>query len=1415
MTTPPPPTTLAPHRNRTLFSDHYLADRLPRRADWRALEPEAARTLAAIRAIWAGFHPSDNEAQTEQDWIKPVLSTLGHVFEVQPSLVVPGRPAVRPDYVYYLDEAARAGMKNVQLREGEVAGGLAVGDAKFWDRPLDQAISGGGDPFTNKNPGYQIAFYLQHSGLPWGILTNGRLWRLYNRSSAHRLDHYYEVDLVALLEANDPSAFLYFSHFFGPAAQRDGPLALDAILRESTDYARGVSDGLKRQVYDALWSVAEGLLTYAPNGLRSNQPSRPVEPTQQVWPSRPVEPTQQVQPSRLVEPTHQVQPTPDSLAIVHQNAAQPTPETLAEVHQNALILLYRLLFVLFAEARGLLPLQTDERYRRQYSLDALKKEIAGQPTAAWAGDMATLWPRLTALFRAIDVGAPGIGVPSFNGGLFSAARHPRLEEWAVGDEALARTIDKLARVDGAFVDYRDLASQHLGTIYEGLLEYHLRLDSSAVSRDVDSSAAPHVLDSNATSHGWVSELVTSKGERKASGSYYTPGFITRFMTERTLAPVVDAALAGARGGDADAQVRAVLAVDVLDPSMGSGHFLVEAIDYIAQRLVEADVLPKPLRVLDGAASAPESGVERSATGRGIDELAYWKRRVAQSCVYGVDVNPLAVELAKLSIWLSTAAGDRPLSFLDHHLRTGNSLVGTRMADLAGGRGGVGGVGRVSGAGGRGGIGGAGDRSGGGGPGGRGGIGGAGGRVTSEGGLSRLGGAPKRGRAAAQRAEGAKAAAGQMSWFEDDSFRRTVMAAVGNMWLIEENPADTLADVREQEKLYANLRAELTARYGRLADLLTATRFGLSVDPALWGPLVDFATGRALAAPQHFQTLLDEATALARDWRFFHWELEFPEVFFGRTGQPLGDDAGFAAVLGNPPYIRQEELGEYKKYLADAYPETYSGVADIYVYFYQLGFELLQAGGRMSYIVTNKWLRAGYGQPLRTWLAHQIAVTELIDFGHAPVFEDADVFPCILQLERPASDAPPIPDATALITEFPRDQLRKVDIADYVIQHAHRVPRRRFTGEPWSLEPQPVVDLMEKIRRVGVPLAEFAGVKPYYGIKTGLNEAFLIDTATKDRLVREDPRSTEIVKPYLRGQDIKRWSPQWAGLWMIVIASSENHSWPWSSRTDLVSAEGRFATTFPAIHKHLMPYQAQLACRTDHGVFWWELRSCAYYNVFDSPKLVHTDITWRPQFGISDDAAILLNTAYVWPTRDLYITACLNSPVMWSLVWREAQHGKDEALRMIYSFIETLPIAPPTTALRADVEPAVERLIAITRADQEARALILDWLRTEFGIETPGQKLEAFATLSADAFVAEVRARRSKAAGVLSPAALKALRDGYAEQAGPVQARAAEAGGLERRVAGRVDEAYGLTAEEVALMWRTAPPRMPVVRGVGV
>jgi hypothetical protein len=183
---------------------------------------------------------------------------------------------------------------------------------------------------------------------------------------------------------------------------------------------------------------------------------------------------------------------------------------------------------------------------------------------------------------------------------------------------------------------------------------------------------------------------------------------------------------------------------------------------------------------------------------------------------------------------------------------------------------------------------------------------------------------------------------------------------------------------------------------------------------------------------------------------------------------------------------------------------------------------------------------------------------------------------------------------------------------------------------------------------------------------------------------------------------------------------------------------------------------------------------------------------------------------MWPTNDLYLLAVVNSPLLWSYMWRNAVHGKDEALRMIYSFVETLPIAEPTDVIRQQTETHVSRLLTLTKEQQELSRNFLDWLQVEFSIEKLGQKLEDFAALSSDDFLGEVKKRRGRGSR-LSPADIKALRQTHGEYAPQIQAIAAESETLEHKLSDLVNQAYGLTEAEIDWLWRTAPPRMPITR----
>ena len=685
---------LETHRNHYLFSDHFLNQVLPGQHVWRESEAEARQALDAIAELYSRLEdalPHYNEAALEQEWIRPILDVLGHVYHVQPSLA---GAAGTPDYVFFADEPAKQAAARVWGTPAFWETALAVGDAKRWDRPLDKRlVNGAPDAFTNANPCFQINYYLQRTGRTWGVLSNGRRWRLYYRETSSQLDIFYEVDLAQLIEQDDRSAersrrslaaFRYFYLFFRAAAfhlDADGRCWLDEVLDQSAAYAVHVGDELKGRVYEALRLLAQGFLDY---------------PTNQVFSAKP--------------------------------GLCPDPTTdLSPVHDGCLILLYRLLFLLYAESRGLLPLDNPS-YGGQYSLKAIKEDIAHKMDTGvvYLAKKATLWDDLRTLFDIICNGQEALGVPAFDGRLFDPARYPFLEERTIGDKYLAQAIDLLARAEAgpgqglSFVDYRDLSIRHLGSIYEGLLEYRLAYateEMAVVRRDKRGKKEEIVPASEAEKPGFAEKtrfleripagqvyLVTDRGERKATGSYYTPDYIVKYIVEQTLGPLADsqaeavekeiAALKAKNKGGArrmqaykdelsrlqNSFADRILDLNTLDPAMGSGHFLVEATNYLARRIVEAGVVTKALA--NGSTEPVLSGAE-GLTGAGDEEseLSYWRRRVVERCIYGVDLNPLAVELAKLSLWLATVARGKPLSFLDHHLRCGNSLIGARVADL--------------------------------------------------------------------------------------------------------------------------------------------------------------------------------------------------------------------------------------------------------------------------------------------------------------------------------------------------------------------------------------------------------------------------------------------------------------------------------------------------------------------------------------------------------------------------------------------------------------------------------------------------------------------------------------------------------------------------------------------------------------
>ena len=533
---------------------------------------------------------------------------------------------------------------------------------------------------------------------------------------------------------------------------------------------------------------------------------------------------------------------------------------------------------------------------------------------------------------------------------------------------------------------------------------------------------------------------------------------------------------------------------------------------------------------------------------------------------------------------------------------------------------------------------------------------------------------------------------------------------------------------------------------------------------------------------------------------FDWRGEFPEIFGDRDR-----DGGFDVVVGNPPYVRQELLSDIKPYLQREY-RSYHGMADLYVYFYERGLRLLRPGGLLSMIVTNKWMKSGYGEPLRRFFADSAWIESVVDFGHAKqIFEDADVFPSIIVARKPTAAPRP---KTARLCAIPREQLRIDDLSRQIEHEGVALSLEQLAADAWQLEPQGVMAVMQKIREKGTPLGDFAGVKPYRGILTGFNEAFLIDGPTRESLVAADRACANVIKPFVRGEHIERWSADWAGQWMISLKSSGDFTWPWSSMGD--KAEDVFRGTFPSLFARMKPLEESLRKRQDKGRNWWELRSCAYWDGFDRPKIVYQEIQFHPCYALDSAGLYGNNKTFFVPSGDLYLLAVLNSPLIWWHNWRYLPHMKDEALSPVAFLMGTLPIATPTDSVRTDVEATTRRVINTAQSQQETRRTLLDWLRIEHEIETPSQKLQSPFGLAADAFVGEVKKARGRT-NPLSSAALRSLRDEYARTIEPAWRLAAEALTLEHRLSDLVNAAYGLTPDEIALMWATAPPRMPVGR----
>ena len=638
-----------------LFTAEFLTEAIQNRPEWNEVNQGTLDEFrASIGEVFSCFplSKSPNESQTEDDLIWPILESLGWIHSLrQQNLSPKGREDV-PDGLLFGRFEAKAEANNFSEDWRRYELGHVVVESKRWARPLDRRSSRLEEKTT---PSTQILRYLRridditNGKLRWGILTNGSKWRLYFSGARSVSEQFFELDLAAILDlprynvgdfALDEANRNHWLKVFYLVFRRDAFLTAGAdprtfhqgALEEGKFYEERVAEDLSNKVFGEVF--------------------------------------------------------PDLACAIVKTAPEAD---LQEVREAALILLYRLLFILYAEDRDLLPVK-DTRYddyglRNKVRFDVKERKDRNDVFSETA---ARYWGALADLFIAIDQGDASIGLPPYNGGLFDQERHAILTKIRIPDAAMARVIDALSfevTPDGRkYINYRNLSVQQLGSIYERLLEYEVTRDGE------DITVQPNIF------------------ARKGSGSYYTPDDLVQLILTETLEPLVEERKRAFREkiaelGQGDlpdhrkiGQLKrldpatALLDLKICDPAMGSGHFLVSLVDFMADQVIAA--------MAEAELDAPEEwGDYISPLGERIDTIRNtilanaderdWtideeqlddrhiiRRMVLKRCIYGVDKNPMAVELAKVALWLHTFTVGAPLSFLDHHLRCGDSLFGS-------------------------------------------------------------------------------------------------------------------------------------------------------------------------------------------------------------------------------------------------------------------------------------------------------------------------------------------------------------------------------------------------------------------------------------------------------------------------------------------------------------------------------------------------------------------------------------------------------------------------------------------------------------------------------------------------------------------------------------------------------------------
>ncbi len=510
------------------------------------------------------------------------------------------------------------------------------------------------------------------------------------------------------------------------------------------------------------------------------------------------------------------------------------------------------------------------------------------------------------------------------------------------------------------------------------------------------------------------------------------------------------------------------------------------------------------------------------------------------------------------------------------------------------------------------------------------------------------------------------------------------------------------------------------------------------------------------------SLIDDPTVSDRA---FDWEAAFPEVFAR---------GGFDIVIGNPPYVRMEHLKPVKPWLAKVYVVA-ADRADLYAYFFEKGVRLLKSEGRLGYISSSTFFRTGSGENLRVFLSDGLCIETVVDFGDLQIFEGVTTYPAILTLKR-GGDAGGGALSFLTIAERLPDDLGRA-----FAEKAAPMPRARLGSGSWRFEEDGLARLRDKIAAGRKTLGEMHGA-PMRGVVTGLNEAFVIDRATRDRLVAADAKSGDLLMPFLRGENVRRWAVESEGLFLINTPKGK------------VDIEA-----YPAVRDWLLPFRPELEKRATKQE-WWELQQAqlAYQQKFEASKIVYQDITAENPFTLDEEGFLLANTCYFLPSDDLFSLGFLNSRLCWFFLAAETNIARGGYLRLRTEFVERVPIP---AAGRADHD----RIAILARnASNDARARVAIQSDVRHRILTDlapaGRRLTGRLENWHDLDFAAFQTELTKAFRVDIPLKQRKDWETYLQEHGATVRRlSAEIAAAEREIDAIVYRLFDLTSEEIVLL----------------